>query len=270
MPRQSPRLAQQATDRLVQEFFYFLIFFLNPLLVFMVQEYFADKASASNEEVSSNNESDSEYETADEYIVEGLNDLSFTPFTRQKLEARFQTDLINIYISCSEKNQNGRRRFKVGSSITIEDRATEQAACGMHIKWIIPAPEGTVLKSLILDMLKTELMFHPKPSLSRRTRQPNSAQQPITTNVPFIRKIVRVGRHVKCPCGKRHDEIFVTEADDEDFMWLQKWIKTRNMALIKRAEEESLFLRRGIKLHGEQKVVEGISRDMLVKMGREN
>lgn len=134
-----------------------------------------------------------------ENIVRGMG---FSPKTQRELLAYLEKSREikeHLYISCSPKNSRGERRIKIGRTADPHRRRRDYARCDMEIVWSMQMEHTNRLERLVLIGIKSDFQ-----GLSGRS------------GVPCIQEIQALGRKVVCPCGKSHNDMFLTTSHWDD------------------------------------------------------
>ncbi|KAF8417394.1 hypothetical protein EV426DRAFT_623306 [Tirmania nivea] len=159
-----------------------------------------------------------------ENIIRGMG---FSPKTRRALLAylnktrEIQEDL---YIACSPKNSAGERRVKIGRTADSDRRKRDYKKCDMKIVWSMGMDHTTRLEKLVLMGIKLEFT-----ELGRRSGN------------TFVREIRVLGRKVVCPCGKSHNDMFLTTGNWDNSHMDELKNLVFEFSKLDRIESENLF-----------------------------
>jgi len=104
-----------------------------------------------------------------------------------------------IYIACSPKNALGERRIKIGRTAYPDSRGRDYANCGMEIVWSMRMEHTNRLETLVLMGIKLDFK-----------------ELGCQSGNLFVKEIQVLGRKVGCPCGKTHNDMFLTTSSWDD------------------------------------------------------
>lgn len=129
-----------------------------------------------------------------------------------------------LYVACSPKNALGERRIKIGRTADPDRRGRDYANCGMEIVWSMRMEHTNRLEKLVLMAIKSDFK-----ELGRQSGN------------PFIQDIRLLGRKVVCPCGKSHNDMFLTTANWDDTHMDELKNSIFEFSRLDRLESENLF-----------------------------
>lgn len=108
----------------------------------------------------------------------------------------------------------------------MERRKQDYRKCGMDIVYSIRMPNTLRVEACVLKLLKAEFK-----NIGNKS------------SVPIIQKIQDLGRSVNCPCGKKHNDMFLTKPDFQfpgsDKEQLEKFIK--DIYTLEKMDAEDFF-----------------------------
>lgn len=129
-----------------------------------------------------------------------------------------------IYIAVSSPGPDGSHRAKVGrlGMTSHLQRATAYKRCGLHIINTLEVASSQRVEKIVVGLLKSNFKW----------KEAGDADIP-----PYFQQMAAMGRKIPCPCGRGHDDVFLTSTASHQYLEdLLLWARDRDYADLSSAE----------------------------------
>ncbi|KAF8441247.1 hypothetical protein BGX38DRAFT_1203711 [Terfezia claveryi] len=128
------------------------------------------------------------------------------------------------YIAVSSPGPDGSHRAKVGrlGMTSHLQRAAAYKRCGLHIVTTVGVASSQRVEKLVVGLLKANFKWKEAGD---------------TDVAPYFQQMTAMGRKIPCPCGRGHDDVFLTSSASHEYLEdLLMWARDRDRADLSSAE----------------------------------
>ncbi|KAF8417489.1 hypothetical protein EV426DRAFT_705357 [Tirmania nivea] len=122
------------------------------------------------------------------------------------------------YIAVSSPRPDGTHRAKVGrlGMTSHLQRVAAYQRCDLHIVATLGVASSQRVEKLVMGLLKSNFKWKEAGD---------------TDNAPYFQQMLAMGRKIPCPCGKGHDDVFLTSSSSHTYLEsLLLWARDRDFA----------------------------------------